>query len=214
MQFAAMELDGSPMKTSYFKFAKGDEWDTTGKKNIGGKKDDYLFQEQLKVYVEHINEIDTLVLHRLELEGGGRISSNTLMGKTNVDGRGYSCQMLTAPVYACTMYEPKVKKSKTGGKVTRYFSPLTIAFFQQYLKDENITGAWFKRSANSYAASLRIAGFRAGLWQIKTARKDMPLEPNEKLDLSNPAPNGAYFVYRLKGKNNTAQVNGDLKKYP
>ncbi len=53
---------------------------TTGKKNIGGKKEDYLQEKELEAYVDNINEIDTLVLYRLSLEGGGRISSQLLMG--------------------------------------------------------------------------------------------------------------------------------------
>jgi hypothetical protein len=214
IQFAAMELDGSPLKTSYFRFVKGDEWDMTGKKNIGGKKDDYLFEEQLKLYVQSINEIDTLVMDRLALEGGGRLSSNVLMGKSNVDGRGYDCQLLDAPVYACTMYEPKVKKSKTGGKVTRYFSPLTIAFFKRYIRDYGVVGGWFSRTKDSYAASLKMAGYRAGLWRFKRAKAGEPLEPNEKTMASTKASDGTMLVCVQKAINRSTSVKQQIYYRP
>ena len=48
MQFAALQIEDSPLSERHFQFLDGDEWDTTGKKNIGGKKDDYLQEQELK----------------------------------------------------------------------------------------------------------------------------------------------------------------------
>jgi hypothetical protein len=165
MQFAAMELEESPLHSSNFRFKDGDEWTTKGKKNIGGKKDGYLQEEEHLGFIKSINEIDTLVMARLVFEGMSRISSGLLMGKNNVDGKGDNSLMLGAPIYACTMFEPKVRKSKTGGKVKRYFTPETIKFFEQYRADFNITGAWFNRSYDSFSACLR-RGLQGGLMAI------------------------------------------------
>ncbi len=199
MQFAAMRLEDSPLSEKRFQFVDGDEWDTTGKKNIGGKKDDYLQEQELKAFVGGINEIDTLVLHRLGLEGGGRISSQLLMGKTLPTG--YRCQAVWSQ-NKITMFEPKVEGSKTGGRVTRYFTPQTMAFFKRYVDDFNIMGAWFQRfptddsNYQSFSASIKVAGFRAGIWRFKKARKGDQLPEGEKL-----APNNQ--VYRLKPINDT-----------
>jgi hypothetical protein len=204
IQFAAMKLEGSPIRDSHFQFSKGDEWYTAGKKNIGGKKNQYLFEEELERFIGCINEVDTLVLSRLILEGMTRLSSGVLMGRNDVDGKKYNCVLLSDPIFACTMFEPKVKKSKTGGKVTRYFTKETIAFFQRYIDDEGIVGAWFKRGKSSYAACLKAAGYRAGLWRFKTAAKGEPLEKDEQLLLSHPMSNGKFYVYKLKGKNKSS----------
>lgn len=197
MQFTALQIEGSKLNERHFQFLEGDEWDTTGKKNIGSKKEDYLQEFELKAYVENINEIDTLVLHRLGLEGGGRISSQLLMGKTMPNG--YRCQALW-DLNKITMFEPKVEGSKTGGKVSRYFVPETMAFFRRYVTDFGKVGAWFDRSSsadqsyNSYSASIKLAGLRAGIWRFKMAKQGQPLAENEKV-----APNG--HVYRLKAVN-------------
>jgi hypothetical protein len=193
MKFAALQIADSPLSQRRFQFLKGDEWDTTGKKNIGGKKEDFLQDFELKAYIEHINEIDTLVLHRMGFEGGGRISSQLLMGKT-IHGT-YRCQPLWDLGFI-TMFEPKVEGSKTGGKVKRYFVPETMAFFKRYVNDFNIVGAWFQRypsdinNYQSYSASIKLAGLRAGIWRFKRAQKGQPLQEGEKI-----APNG--LVYRL-----------------
>lgn len=198
MQFTAMQIEDSPLSQRHFQFLEGDEWDTTGKKKIGGKKDDYLQEHELKAFVENINEIDTLVAHRLGLEGGGRISSQLLMGTKLPNG--YLCQPFW-DLNCLSMFEPKVEDSKTGGKVKRYFAPETVAFFQRYLKDFKISGAWFKRYSSeehnyeSYSSSLRLAGYRAGIWRFKTAQNVQELAEGEKL-----APNGQ--VYRLKALSN------------
>ncbi len=200
--FAALQVEDSPLTQKHFRFTEGDEWDTTGKKNIGSKKDDYLQEKELEVFVKNINEIDTLVLHRLSLEGGGRISSQLLMGtKTST---GYLSQAFWEQG-AINMFEPKVELSKTGGKVKRYFVPATMAFFKRFVDGEfegkiegkKIVGAWFHRydsleqNHESYATSLRLAGLRAEIWRYKTATKTQTLLEGEKL-----APDGR--VYQLK----------------
>ena len=194
MKFAALQIEDSPLSQRRFQFLEGDEWDTTGKKKIGGKKEDFLQDFELKAFVEHINEIDTLVLHRLGLEGGGRISSQLLMGKTV--NETYRCQALWDLGFI-TMFEPKVEGSKTGGKVKRFFVPETMAFFKRYVDDFNIIGAWFNRypseehNYQSYSSNIKLAGLRAGIWRFKHAQKEQPLTEGEKI-----APNGQ--VYRLK----------------
>jgi len=199
MQFTALQVEGSPMVERRFQFFEGDEWDTTGKKNIGGKKDDYLQEQELKAFVENINEIDTLVLHRLGLEGGGRISSQLLMGKTLPNG--YRCQAVWSQ-NKITMFEPKVEGSKTGGRATRYFTPITMQFFKRYVDDFNLMGAWFQRfpsedgNYQSFSASIKAAGLRGGIWRFKKAKQGEQLPEGEKL-----APNG--HVYRLKPMNDT-----------
>lgn len=199
MQFAALQLEGSPLLERHFQFFEGDEWDTTGKKHIGGKKEDYLQEQELKVFVENINEIDTLVLHRLGLEGGGRISSQLLMGTTLPNG--YRCQAVW-DLKKINMFEPKVEGSKTGGRATRYFTQQTIEFFKRYVDDFASVGAWFKRfpsedsNYQSFSASIKAAGLRAGIWRFKRARQGDQLAEGEKL-----GPNGQ--VYRLKPINDT-----------
>jgi hypothetical protein len=206
--FAALQVEDSPLTQKHFRFMEGDEWDTTGKKNIGSKKDDYLQEAELKAFVENINEIDTLVLHRLSLEGGGRISSQLLMGQKMPNG--YLCQAFWEQG-AVNMFEPKVELSKTGGKVKRYFIPVTMDFFKRYVEDKKIIGAWFKRydsmqqNHNSYSVSLRMAGLRAGLWQYKIATKTQTLTEGEKL-----APDGR--VYRLKPVVNNQKGTVDYHK--
>ncbi len=192
--FAALQIADSQLSQRHFQFLEGDEWDTTGLKIIGDKKDAYLQEKELEVYVNNINEIDTLALHRLSLEGGGRISSQLLMGTKLPNG--YLCQPFW-DLNAISMFEPKVELSKTGGKVKRYFTPETMAFFKQYVEDKKIVGAWFKRydsleqNQESYSTSLRLAGLRAGLWKYKIAHKGQQLAEGEKL-----APDNR--VYRLK----------------
>ena len=109
MQYAALQIADSPLNQRHFQFTDGDEWTTTGLKNIGGKKEDYLQEKELVAYVNSIDEIDTLVLHRLSLEGGGRICSQLLMGTTLPDG--YRCQAIWDS-NALTMMEPKVEGSQ------------------------------------------------------------------------------------------------------
>jgi hypothetical protein len=200
MQFAALKVEDSPLSERRFTFSDGDEWDTTGKKNIGSKKDDYLQESELKAFVENINEIDTLVLHRLGVEGGGRISSQLLMGTTLPNG--YRCQAVWSQ-NKITMFEPKVEGSKTGGRVARYFTPLTMAFFKRYVDDFNLMGSWFQRfpsedgNYQSFSASIKAAGFRAGIWRFKRAKQGEQLQQGEKLSQENGR------VYRLKPVNDT-----------
>ncbi|MCW4011289.1 MAG: hypothetical protein NWF05_11850 [Candidatus Bathyarchaeota archaeon] len=209
MKFAALQVKDSELSKVHFQFLEGDEWDTTGLKNIGGKKDDYLQEKELEAYVKGINEIDTLVLHRLSLEGGGRISSQLLMGTKLPNG--YLCQPFW-DLGAISMFEPKVELSKTGGKVKRYFVPETMAFFKRYKEDKPIVGAWFKRfesypqNYDSYSVSLKMAGFRAGLWRYKTARKGEPLAEGEHLD----AATGR--VYKLRAVVNNQKGTTDYRK--
>lgn len=199
MQFVALQVEGSPLVERRFQFFEGDEWDTTGKKHIGGKKENYLQEQELKVFIENINEIDTLALFRLGFEGGGRISSQLLMGTALPNG--YRCQAVW-DLNKITMFEPKVEGSKTGGKVNRYFTPQTMAFFKRYVTDFGIVGAWFRRfpsdqtNYQSYSASIKLAGLRAGIWHFKIAKKDEQLPTGEKI-----APNGR--VYRLQPINDT-----------
>lgn len=208
ISFAALQVEGSPLNERRFTFMEGDEWDTTNKKHIGGKKEDYLQEQELKVYVENIGEIDALVLHRLSLEGGGRISSQLLMGATLPNG--YRCQVVWNQ-NKITMFEPKVEGSKTGGRVTRYFTPITMAFFKRYVDDFNIMGAWFRRFPTedsnyvSYSASIKAAGLRAGIWRFKKAKQGEQLSEGEKL-----APNGQ--VYRLKPVNDTKKGTVTYRK--
>lgn len=196
MQFAALQIDDSPLSQKRFHFLKGDEWDTRGKKNIGGKKDDYLQEHELTAYVNSINEIDTLVLHRLSLEGGGRISSQLLMGSTLPNG--YRCQALW-DMNSISMMEPKVEGSKSGGKVKRYFVPETTQFFKKYVDDFHIVGSWFSRYPSeqhnylSYSSSIKYAGLRAGIWRWRFGKAGA-LAEGEKL-----ASNGQ--VYKLKAFN-------------
>ncbi len=209
MKFTALQIEDSPLSQRHFQFLEGDEWDTTGKKNIGGKKEDYLQEYELKAYVEKINEADTLILHRLGLEGGGRISSQLLMGKTLPNG--YRCQPLS-DLNCISMFEPKVEGSKTGGKVKRYFTPETMAFFKRWTDENNIVGAWFNRfptdDANyvSYSSSLKLAGYRAGIWRFKRAKQGEPLTQGEKV-----APDGR--VYTLKAFINTKKGTQDYRKH-
>jgi dihydrofolate reductase len=113
---------------------------------------------------------------------------------------GYLCQPFW-DLNCLSMFEPKVEESKTGGKVKRYFAPETMSFFQRYIKDFNITGAWVRRYSSeehnsaSYNSSIKLAGYRAGLWRFKKAQKGQDLAEGEKL-----APNGQ--VYRLKAVSN------------
>ncbi len=208
MQFAALQIEDSPLSQRHFQFLEGDEWDTTGKKKIGGKKDDYLQEQELKIYVENINEIDTLVLHRLGLEGGGRISSQLLMGTKLPNG--YLCQAFW-DLGAISMFEPKVEGSKTGGKVKRYFVPETMAFFKRYVEDTKIVGTWFNRypseqhNYQSYSSSLKLAGLRAGLWRFKFKKGGEQLAEGEKA-----TPNGQ--VYRLKAVNNNKKGTQTWRK--
>jgi len=66
-----------------------------------------------------------------------------------------------------------------------------MSFFQRYIKDFNITGAWVRRYSSeehnsaSYNSSIKLAGYRAGLWRFKKAQKGQDLAEGEKL-----APNG------------------------
>ncbi len=208
IQFTAMQIPYSPLSERHFQFMDGDEWDTTGKKNIGGKKDDYLQEKELIDFVNNINEPDTLVLHRLSLEGGGRISSQLLMGTKLPNG--YLCQAFWEQ-NTLSMFEPKVEGSKTGGKVKRIFVPETMTFFKQYIDDFNIKSAWFKRcdsfaqNYESYSASIKLAGLRAGLWRFKTAQKGQTLSNGEHL-----APDGR--VYRLKASSNNQKGTVDQHK--
>ena len=224
MEFAALQVKDSPLKKDGFAFSDGDEWDTTGLKNVGGKKDDYLQaddqlaqpeqpQTELERFVNSINEPDTLVLHRFCVEGGARISSALLLGTRLPDG--YLCQ----PIWkenALTCFEPKVEKSKTGGKVKRYFVPETTAFFQRYLADHKKEisehgGAWFKRWSSeehnweSFNSSIKAAGKRAGLWDYKQAQKGQSLAQGEHL-----ASDGR--VYRLQASANSAKGTTDYHK--
>ncbi len=208
MKFTALQIEDSPLSQRHFQFLEGDEWDTTGKKNIGGKKEDYLQPEELKAFVEHINEADTLVLHRLGLEGGGRISSQLLMGKTLPNG--YRCQALW-DLNCISMFEPKVEGSKTGGKVKRYFTPETMAFFKRWIDENNIVGAWFTRFPTeesnyvSFNSSIKLAGCRAGIWRFKRAKQGEPLAQGEKI-----APDGR--VYTLKAFNNTKKGTQEYRR--
>jgi len=203
MKFAALQIEDSPLSQRRFQFVEGDEWYSKGLKNIGGKKDDYLQDFELKAFVEHINEVDTLVLHRLGLEGGGRISSQLLMGKTLPNG--YRCQPLW-DLGLISMSEPKVEGSKTGGKIKRYFVPETMAFFQRYINDFNIVGAWFNRFSSeeqnymSFSTSIKMAGLRAGIWRWKFA-KGQALAEGEKT-----APNGQIYKLETMCNNRTGKV--------
>lgn len=211
MLFAAMEADESPLKLSNFRFKENDEWSTKGKKNIGGKKDTYLQPEELDAFIMAINRLDVLVLYRLIFEGMSRVSSGCLMGKDDVDGRGYRCFMIETQ-NACLMFEPKVKKSKTGGKVKRFFTNETMAFFKRYLLEQDIKGAWFPFKQSYYQEALRAAGLRAGLWRFKTAGRNDTLEKNEKLDLSAPRGNGQFLVYKLVAFNNRSKGTVEHQK--
>ena len=206
--FAALQIADSPLSQRHFQFLEGDEWDTTGLKIIGGKKDDYLQEKELERYVKSINEIDTLVLHRLSLEGGGRISSQLLMGTKLPNG--YLCQAFWEQG-AVNMFEPKVELSKTGGKVKRYFIPVTMDFFKRYVEDKKIIGAWFHRhdsfmqNHESYSTNLKMAGLRAELWKYKYAHKGQQLAEGEKLWNDGR-------VYRLKAAVNNQKGTTDYHK--
>ena len=208
IKFAALQIEDSPLSQRRFQFLEGDMWDTTGKKNIGGKIDDYLQEEELKRYVENIGEIDTLVLQRLGLEGFGRISSQLLMGKT-VTG-SYRCQALW-DLNSISMFEPKVEGSKSGGKVKRIFVPETMAFFKRYVKDCNIVGAWFKRFPSeehnclSYSSSIKLAGLRAGIWHFKFIERGEQLAEGEKATSTGQ-------VYRLKSVINNQKGTQEFHK--
>lgn len=198
MKFAALQIEDSPLSQRRFQFLEGDEWYSAGLKNIGGKKDDYLQEDELKIYVQNIREIDTLVLHRLGLEGGGRISSQLLMGTKLPNG--YLCQAFWDLGFI-SMFEPKTQNSKTCGKVKRFFVPETMAFFKQYVDNFSIIGQWFRRypseqhNYQSYGSSIKLAGYRAGIWRFKRAQNGQALAEGEKV-----APDGR--VYRLRGFNN------------
>jgi len=208
--YVARDTEYSPLWDIHFAFAKGDEFYTAGLKNVGGKIDDFLQEPELKVYVQHINEIDTLALHRLIFEGMGRVSSGLLMG-TTIDG-GYRCQTIW-DLNAISMFEPKVEKSKTGGKVKRYFVPESMSFFRRYVTERGIMGAWFERRPNenanytSFANSLKMAGNRAGIWRYKQVPKDTKLAENEKMDKDG-------FVYRLKAFNSRTKATQQYIKTP
>jgi hypothetical protein len=154
-----------PLKN--FRFVKGDVFDTTGLKNIGGKREDYLHQEpaneQLKAFVENIPELDTLVLHRTQLEGGGRISAHHSLARKNIFP--LEQKML--------FFEDKMKKRSRGYQVYKYFCKSTMDMVQQYILDANLSGKdyVFQRHANSaknidsFNDSYSNAGLRAKLWR-------------------------------------------------
>ncbi|MGD6851105.1 MAG: hypothetical protein ACQCN6_03495 [Candidatus Bathyarchaeia archaeon] len=208
IKFAALQVKDSPLNRDHFQFIDGDEWYSAGLKNIGGKLDDYLSEDELKEYVKRINELDTLVLHRLGLEGFGRVSSQLMMGKKLPDG--YTCQALW-DINSISMFEPKVQEKAGGGKVKRRFTPETMKFFKRYLTDMDIKGAWFSRfpseqhNYESFARSLKLAGLRAGIWRYKTAKKGEQLAEGEKL-----APDGR--VYQLTPYNNTKKGTVEYQK--
>jgi len=190
MKFAALQIKDSPLNRDRFQFVEQDEWYSAGLKNIGGKKDDYLQASdklgqgsELERFVQAIDEIDTLVLYRLGLEGGGRISSQLLMGTKLPNG--YICQPFWT-LNKLAMFEPKVEGSKTGGKVTRFFVPETMAFFKRYVDEKGILGSWFNRFSTenqnyqSYSNSLKFAGLRAGIWNWKYQKKGQALAEGEK----------------------------------
>ena len=208
IKFASLQIKDSPLNRDRFQFTEGDEWYSAGLKNMGGKIDDYLQETELIDYVNHINEIDTLALNRLGLEGFGRVSSQLYMGKKLPDG--YTCQALWA-LNSISMYEPKLSERAGGGKTKRCFAPETMAFFKRYVTDHDIKGAWFSRypseqhNYESFARSLRLAGLRAGIWRYKTAKKGEPLADGEKL-----APDGR--IYRLTPFNNTKKGTVEYQK--
>ncbi len=208
MKFAALQIKDSPLNEARFQFVDGDEWYAGGLKNIGGKLDDFLQEDELKRYVQGINEIDTLVMHRLGLEGFGRFSSQLLMGVKLPDG--YTCQALW-DLNTLSMMEPKVEGSKTGGKVKRRFTPETMAFFKRYVTDFNIKGAWFNRypseehNYQSYSVSIKLAGLRAGLWRWKLSKNGQDLAEGQKA-----TPDGR--VYKLKPFNNTKKGTVEYRK--
>lgn len=208
MKFAALQIKDSPLNRDHFQFVDGDEWYSAGLKNIGGKIDDYLTETELVEYVNHINEIDALVAHRVGLEGMGRISSVLYMGRKTPDG--YQCQLLPT-LNAISYFEPKLSERAGNGKGKRYYVPETIDFIQGYLRDFDIKGAWFNRfpseqhNYDSFARSLKLAGLRAGIWRYKTAKKGEELEEGEKL-----SPDGR--VYRLIAWNNTKKGTIEYQK--
>ena len=213
MAYTALQVEDSPLSKKHFQFVDGDQWDTTGLKNIGGKKGEYLQEEELRRFVQAINEPDALVMHRVALEGGGRISSELLIGTRLPNG--YRCEPNFEQNYL-NMFEPKVEKSKTGGKVQRYFVPKTMLFFMRYTKDfskkiEENGGQWFKRWASeehnysSYNSSIKAAGLRAGLWHFKTANKGQALGDGEHL-----APDSR--VYTLEEVANNEKGTIDYRK--
>lgn len=208
MKFAALQIKDSPLNRDHFQFVDGDEWYSAGLKNIGGKIDDYLTESELIDYVNHINEIDALVAHRVGLEGMARISSVLYMGRKLPDG--YICQLLTT-LNAISYYEPKLSERAGNGKGKRYYVPETIDFIQGYLKDFNIKGAWFNRfpseqhNYTSFARSLKLAGLRAGIWRYKIAKKGAELEQGEKLSSDGR-------VYRLNPWNNTKKGTIEYQK--
>lgn len=215
MKFAALQIKDSPLNQDRFQFVEQDEWYSAGLKNIGGKKDDWLQASdklgqgsELERYVGGIEEIDTLVMHRLGLECGGRISSQLLMGTKLPNG--YLCQPFW-DMNKLTMFEPKVDGSKTGGKVTRYFVPETMAFFKRYLEDSKILGAWFKRfptesqNYQSYSSSLKFAGLRASIWNWKYRKEGQALAEGEKV-----ASDGR--IYKLVPVKNNQKGTMDYRK--
>jgi hypothetical protein len=158
------ELD-LPLKN--FRFVKGDVFDTTGLKNIGGKREDYLHQEpaneQLKAFVQNITELDTLVLHRIALEGGGRISASSNLMRKNIFPMEQKALFL----------EPKMKHRSKGYMVYKYFCKSTLEMLQDYIKDAGKTVSDFvfhrhenvDKNQNSFNNSFLEAGLRAGLWR-------------------------------------------------
>jgi len=158
-----------PLKN--FRFVKGDVFDTTGLKNIGGKREDYLHQEpaneQLKAFVENVSELDTLVIHRVMLEGGGRISATSSLMRKNIFPMEQKA----------LFFEPKMKHRSKGYQVYKYFCKSTMDMLQQYIIDAGLTTKdyIFKRHENidknidSFNESFSNAGLRAKLWRWKHA---------------------------------------------
>ncbi len=171
----AAQLKDVPI--SGYKFRDGDEFYERGLQIKGGKLELYLQEHELIQFVKNIDCIDTLVMHRLGLEAGSRISSAMLVSRENI----------LFDLNTIVMYEPKVKK-----KEKRIFATETLDFINMYIREcpkptpQNprnigIIGKLFERHKSagknyqSYNSSIRRAGFNAGLWGYQTDAKGKPM---------------------------------------
>lgn len=141
-----------------FTFSNGDEFFTKGLKIKGGKLEDYLQEPELIKFVQNLEAIDVLVMHRLGFEGGGRISSTSMV----------ATEKILYDLNTIVMYEPKVKKT-----VKRVFVNETMNFVNQYIRDMGLIGRLFKRhdsigrNYQSFNGSILRAGLAAGLFRYQ-----------------------------------------------
>jgi lambda repressor-like predicted transcriptional regulator len=159
IKFSALSGIRIVMGYAGFNLAEGtplnQEWSTKGIKEKGQKKGDYLTEPEIVKIIHGFEEIDTLVLFRMGMEGGGRFSATS---------------MVTADDFHWDTFSISMRETKTDDNPERVFTNESLAFFQMYMRDYQIKGRLFERSPsykNNYALfeqSIKKAGFNADIW--------------------------------------------------